>query len=181
MNLFSPDAASAEIFLDIETLRLSHEVAGGWSSIRDFGLALAVTWDAKNEFRAWLEPEAAALIGELAGFSRVVTFNGDRFDLEVLSAYGSTAALRKKSFDVLVDLHKKLGFRVKLDDLARATLGTKKSGSGLDAVKWWREGKIDEVRKYCEMDVAILRDIVTHGRKNGFVVVDAKRIEVKWS
>jgi DEAD/DEAH box helicase domain-containing protein len=181
MNLFGPDTPDAEIFLDIETLRLSNEVAGGWSSIRDFGLALAVTWDAKNEFRAWLEPEAAALIAELAAFSRVVTFNGDRFDLEVLSAYGSTSALRKKSFDVLADLSRKLGFRVKLDDLARATLGTKKSGSGLDAVKWWREGKVDEVRKYCEMDVAILRDIVTHGRNKGFVVVDAKRIQVEWT
>ena len=181
MNLFGENSMTSEVFLDIETLRLSNEVAGGWSKIREFGLALAVTWDAKNAFRAWFEPDAAALIAELSAFSRVVTFNGDRFDFEVLSAYGSTEALRRRSFDVLADLYQKLGFRVKLDDLARATLGTKKSGSGLDAVKWWREGKVDEVRKYCEMDVAILRDIVTHGRKNGFVVVDTKRIQVKWS
>ena len=180
MSLFASNIADAEIYLDTETLRLSHEVAGGWSKIRDFGLALAVTWDAKSGFRAWFEAEAAALIAELAASSRVITFNGDRFDFEVLSAYGSTEPLRKKSFDVLTDLHGKLGYRVKLDDLARATLGTKKSGSGLDAVKWWREGKVDEVRKYCEMDVAILRDIVKHGRQQGYVVVDNKRIQVEW-
>ena len=34
-----------EIFFDLETLRLSHEVEGGWSNIAQFGLAVAVTWD----------------------------------------------------------------------------------------------------------------------------------------
>jgi DEAD/DEAH box helicase domain-containing protein len=170
-----------EIFLDVETLRLSHEVAGGWSNIRGFGLALAVTWDEQHSFRAWFETDAAGLLAELAAFAQVVTFNGDRFDLEVLSAYGATQILREKSFDVLADLHRRLGFRVKLDDLAQATLGSKKSGSGLDAVQWWREGNVEKVRKYCEMDVQILREIVAHGRQHGYVVVDRRQVQVEWS
>lgn len=173
-------AEVSEIFLDVETLRLSHEVEGGWSNIRSFGLALAVTWDQPHSFRVWFERDAAALLNELAVFARVVTFNGDRFDLEVLSAYGATQSVRKKSFDVLADLHRKLGFRVKLDDLAHSTLGSKKSGSGLDAVQWWRDGNVEKVRKYCEMDVQFLRDIVAHGRQHGYVVVDRRQIKVEW-
>jgi DEAD/DEAH box helicase domain-containing protein len=172
--------AAPEIFLDVETLRLSDEVKGGWSNIRDFGLALAVTWDPGHAFRVWYEESSSALLVELAAFSRIITFNGDRFDLEVLSAYGSVAPLRRKSFDVLANLHRKLGFRVKLDDLARETLGCKKGGSGLDAVRWWREGRKDKVGEYCRQDVQILRDIVAHGREQGHVVVGGKKIAVKW-
>src|ERR1700721_2915151 len=103
-----------EIFFDIETLRLSHEVEGGWSSIARFGLAVAVTWDTQNQFRRWFEPDAKALISELGQFDRIVSFNGDRFDFEVLSAYQPVKHLRGKSFDLLVDLHRRLGHRIKL-------------------------------------------------------------------
>ena len=48
----------AEIYLDAETQRLSDEVSGGWENIRAFGLAVAVTWDARNEFREWYEADA---------------------------------------------------------------------------------------------------------------------------
>jgi DEAD/DEAH box helicase domain-containing protein len=172
--------AGSEIFLDVETLRLSDEVPGGWSNIRDFGLALAVTWDPGNAFRTWYEEHSGSLLTELAAFARIVTFNGDRFDLEVLSAYGAVEPLRVKSFDVLASLRRELGFRVKLDSLARETLGCAKCGSGLDAVRWWREGKKDKVAEYCRQDVQILRDIVAHGREQGHVVVDGRKIPVRW-
>ena len=77
-------------------------------------------------------------------------------------------------------LHKQLGHRVKLDQLAKDTLGTAKSGDGLEAVKWWRAGQKDRVAEYCEQDVAILRDVVEHGRAKGFVVISAKQVRVKW-
>ena len=79
-NLF-PDL-TREIYFDIETLRLSHEVEGGWSNIARFGLAVAVTWDAQNGFRRWFEANAKALITELGAFDRIVSYNGDRFDLK---------------------------------------------------------------------------------------------------
>ena len=45
------DLFTREIYLDIETLRLSHEVEGGWANIRQFGVAVAVTWDKDNQFQ----------------------------------------------------------------------------------------------------------------------------------
>ena len=65
--------------MDIETLRISSEVDGGWGNIRAFGLAVAVTWDKEHAFRRWYEEDALKLITELEQFTRVITFNGNRF------------------------------------------------------------------------------------------------------
>jgi DEAD/DEAH box helicase domain-containing protein len=169
-----------EIYFDIETLRLSHEVEGGWSNIGRFGLAVAVSWDAQNRFRRWFEPDARRLITELGQFDRIVSFNGDRFDFQVLGAYDSVDRLLGKSFDLLVDLHKRLGHRVKLDDLAKDTLGQQKTGNGLDIVQWWREGRKEEVCKYCENDVQLLVDLVEFARTKKYVVVNSRRLPVDW-
>ena len=121
------------MYLDIETLRLSHEVEGGWNNIRAFGLAVAVTWDREYAFRRWHEPDAGALITELESFTRVITFNGNRFDLEVLRAYGPIDKLKLISFDVHEKLHKQLGHRIKLEQLAKETLQSAKSGDGIQS------------------------------------------------
>jgi len=178
LSLF-PDL-SRDIFFDIETLRLSHEVDGGWSSIARFGLAVAITWDAQNRFRRWFEPDAKALISELEQFDRIVSFNGDRFDFEVLRGYHPIDKLTGKSFDLLADLQSRLGFRIKLDDLARETLGNQKTGNGLEIVQWWRDGRKEEVCKYCENDVQLLVDLLEFARQNRYVVVKSKRLPVDW-
>ena len=169
-----------EIFFDIETLRLSHEVEGGWSNIARFGLAVAVTWDSHSGFRRWFEQDAKALITEMGQFDRIVSFNGDRFDFEVLRAYHPVDHLMKKSFDLLVDLHRRLGHRIKLDDLARETLGHRKTGDGLEIVQWWREGRKEDVCKYCENDVQLLVDLMEFARKKKYVVVKSRQLPVDW-
>ena len=153
---------------------------GGWSNIRAFGLAVAVTWDKENNFRRWFEDDALKLITELEQFTHIVTYNGNRFDIEVLRAYAPIEGLRKRSLDILEEMHKLLGHRVKLDQLAKETLGKAKAGDGLQAVEWWRAGQKDRVAEYCEQDVAILRDVVEHGRAKGFVVISSKQVRVKW-
>lgn len=179
-----PPEGSGDIYFDIETLRLSDEVEGGWNSIHKFGLAVAVTWDEQGKFREWYEDDAQALVSEMNGFGRIISYNGDRFDFEVLSAYASVNSingLRAKSLDLLSDLRSKLGFRVALDKLAAATLGSKKSGSGLKAVEWWRAGQRAKVVEYCRQDVQLLIDLVTFAREKGKVVVDGRDVAVDWS
>lgn len=171
----------AEIYLDTETQRAADEVQGGWDNIRAFGLSVGVTWDAANGYREWYEAQAGQLIGELRAFDRIVTFNGLRFDLEVLSAYGDVRELQRKSLDLLQDLKRRLGFRVSLQSVAQATLGKSKTASGLEAVKWWRSGDPalrQRVAEYCRTDVEILREIVAHGRREGFVRIPSQGKEL---
>lgn len=177
------------LVLDVETQYLSHEVPGGWNAIERFKVALVVTWDEKNGFRVWYENDLSRLLEELERFQPIVTFNGERFDFRVLSAYGPVDDLYGKSLDMLVQLNRKLGFRVKLDSLALATLGRGKNGTGTECVDWWRSGdpvQRQRVVDYCKMDVELTRDLYLFVKHNGYVMIDdlksriRRRVDVSW-
>ena len=68
--------------------------------------------------------------------------------------------------DLLKEIQKSAGRRMKLDQVAEGTLGIKKSGHGLDAIRWWKDGEIDKVKKYCLDDVLITKDIYEYALKN---------------
>ena len=177
------------LVLDVETQRMSDEVIGGWNAVDEFLVALVVTWDEAAGMRVWYENDVKSLLAEAEKFRKVVTFNGENFDFKVLSHYGSVQPLRVRSVDMLVELSKKLGFRVKLDSLARATLGKGKSGSGTDSVQWWRSGDPalqQKVVDYCKMDVELTKGIYLFGREKGYVLVEdlkqggPRRVDVSW-
>jgi DEAD/DEAH box helicase domain-containing protein len=152
---------------DLETKFLAHEV-GGWSHIDRLGLSAAVLMDAHGEgVHHFLEDDAEALISRLTSASHVVGFNLLRFDYVVLKPYGLRISpeLRAKTTDLLEDVYQELGFRLSLDNLAGATLGTAKSADGLQAVQWYREGRLDQVLAYCEDDVRVTKALWQYGRK----------------
>ena len=62
-----------------------------------------------------------------------------------------------------------LGKRVRLDQVAEATLGKKKSGHGLQAVTWWKQGEIEKIRQYCLDDVRITKEIYDFAIKNNYL------------
>lgn len=173
-----------EVYYDVET-QLSADEVGGWNNIRGMRVSVAVTWSATDLFRLWEEETVPQMIEYLGGFNRVVSFNGDRFDAQVLSYYGNVEAINRHSFDVLVDLSRRLGHRVSLDSVAQATLGVGKSADGVMALKWWKEGQIELIAEYCRKDVQVLKDVVAFGRRNGHVkYLDrsgaSRSISVEW-
>jgi len=89
-----------------------------------------------------------------------------------LNKYYTGDLSKIRSIDLLAEIRNVLGRRLKLDSVAKATLGKKKSGSGLDAVRWWAEGKIDKVRKYCLDDVKITKEVYEYALQNGKVRYD---------
>jgi DEAD/DEAH box helicase domain-containing protein len=97
-------------------------------------------------------------------------FNGEGFDFIVLSHYGDVNPLYQSSVDLLKISKKILGFRIKLDSLAQATLGSEKTADGLQAVAWWRSGDPElrqKVVDYCKSDAEITRDIYQYAIDNG--------------
>jgi DEAD/DEAH box helicase domain-containing protein len=158
--------------LDVETQRLADEVVGGWANVEGFGVAVVVTWDPTHEMRVWFESDVERLLQEATRFNPIVTFNGENFDFRVLSALGNVDYLKRHSSDLLVEVSRKTGFRVKLDSLAKATLGRGKSGAGIDSVQWWRDGQKQKVIDYCKMDVELTRDLYRFAKENGYVVID---------
>lgn len=174
----------SEVYYDIETQKSADEV-GGWGNIHLMRVAVGVTWSEHDRFRRWEERDVPAMIQYLGTFDRVISFNGDRFDAVVLSAYGDVSAIAARSMDLLADLKRKLGHRLTLDSLAKGTLDAGKTADGLQALRWWKEGKIEEIARYCEADVQVLVDIVAFARANGYVLYDDKftgqrRIPISW-
>jgi len=90
-----------------------------------------------------------------------------------------------KNFDMLLELKKLLGHRLKLESIARPTLGTGKSADGLQALKWYKEGKLDKIIAYCKVDVEITRDVHLYALENGKLHYDSrsgiKTVSVDWN
>src|SRR5208283_5232473 len=150
------------VVFDVETQKLAHEV-GGWKNISKMRLSLAVAHTEEDGFLTFTEANVSELIELLKGADLVVGFNHVRFDYEVLSAYSPERLRALPNLDILLHVQAALGFRLKLDHLAEYTLGRKKSGHGLDAARWFREGKMDLIERYCRDDVAITRDLYRIG------------------
>lgn len=150
------------VVFDVETRKLAEEV-GGWKHIARMGLALAVTYSHGDGFLTFTEDTVSELVAVLKRATLVVGFNQMRFDYEVLRPYTKENLRGLPNLDILLSVKGALGHRLSLDQLAEATLQEKKSGNGLEAVKWLREGKIDLVEKYCRDDVRITADLYRFG------------------
>lgn len=173
------------VFFDLETQKLADEV-GGWKNISKMMLSVAVTFSEEGGFQTFNEQTVEELISTLSTADLIVGFNQLKFDYEVLSAYTEKNLRRLPNLDILIDIQSLIGHLLSLDHLAQFTLGRKKSGSGMDAPRWFRQGRFDLLEKYCIDDVIITRDLYNFGVENGFVKYQRRdgksaTIPVKWS
>jgi DEAD/DEAH box helicase domain-containing protein len=155
---------------DLETIRSAEEV-GGWGKTDRMGVSLAVVYDsATNDFVTYLEHEIEQLVEHLHTLDLVVGFNNKRFDNRVLSPYTVHDLNLLPSLDLLEEVHGYLGYRLSLNRLAENTLGVKKTANGLQALKWYKEGRIDLIQHYCKKDVEITRDLLFHALERGYLL-----------
>ncbi len=180
-----PTPRAAPVIFDVETQRAAAEV-GGWGNTHLMRLALAVVFDAATgEFETYTEERGEALVERLFRAPVVVGFNSRRFDYRVLRAYTTRDLTQLPTFDLLEEIHQKLGYRLSLDHLATHTLGRGKSGDGLQSLVWWKEGRIDLIESYCRKDVEIVRDLLEFAAREGHVLFQRKtgelvRLPVEW-
>ncbi|MFH1116137.1 MAG: DEAD/DEAH box helicase [Pseudomonadota bacterium] len=172
------------VVFDLETRKLADEV-GGWGNIREMRLSLGVVHTERDGFLTFTEETVSDLIDVLKKSNLIVGFNQMRFDYEVLSAYTDENLRALPNLDILVSVQAKLGHRLSLDRIAAVTLGEKKSGTGLEAAQWFREGRMDLLEKYCRDDVRITRDLYLYGMEKGHLLYEPKgrgiaKIPVDW-
>lgn len=167
------------VFFDIETQNTFQEVGGHYPD--RLKISVAVTYDsADNAFHRYTEADAAQLAADLAAADLVVGYNLYGFDYPVLQQYAPAIDLASlPTVDMMVEIQKRLGFRLKLDSIATATLRVGKSADGLQAVRWWHEGRIEEIFKYCEQDVDVTRQIYEFGRHNRYVQYFDRQYQIK--
>jgi len=154
-----------EIVFDVETKKAFSDV-GGRTNPERLGVSVVGAYFYKDDaFRSFTENELKYFFEEIASAERIIGFNINNFDLPVLQPYASFDLKSLPALDLLEDLSKVLGYRVSLDSLSWATLGAGKSGDGLNAIKLYREGKMDELKKYCLQDVKLTRDLYEFAKK----------------
>lgn len=170
------------IVLDLETKFSFQEVN---NNIALLGVSCVGIYDYSNgQFTAFLEHELDKLFPLLEHASLIIGFNINRFDMRVLSAYylGDLFALPR--LDLLQSVKQKLGRRISLNELAKTTLGRKKSGHGLLALEYYQQGNFEKLKRYCLDDVRITRDLYEYGKKYRKVYFRGRRgreqVEINW-
>ncbi len=120
-----------------------------------------------NEYSSYTQEELPKLWAILERADMLIGFNSDTFDIPILNRYYPGDLTAIKSLDLLSEVYKVLGRRVRLQSLAEATLNKGKGGNGLQAVEWWQQGLVDKVREYCIQDVRVTREIYDYAMKHG--------------
>jgi DEAD/DEAH box helicase domain-containing protein len=120
-----------------------------------------------GELKAYTKEELPQLWPVMERADMLIGYNSDSFDIPLLNRYYPGDLTRIKSLDLLVEVHKALGRRLRLQTLAEATLKVSKSGDGLKAMEWWDQGLYEKVKEYCLMDVKITRQLYDYALKNG--------------
>jgi DEAD/DEAH box helicase domain-containing protein len=154
------------VYFDLETQRSAEEV-GGWDKIGKMGMSIAVTYSTGlGGYSIYAENQVDALLRELQRADLVVGFNNLRFDYEVLHGYTALDLRQLPTLDLLVVLQNQLQHRLSLDAVATATFGVQKTSEGLQAIQWFKEGRLVEIAEYCCYDVKITRLVHEYGIQN---------------
>jgi len=170
-----------DIVFDIETKKSFDEVGGrdhfdklGVSVIGAYVYGADLPAGQAGKYLTFEEHEVPEFQKLLEKAGRVIGFNINSFDISVLQPYISWDLKNLSPLDLMVDVERGAGFRISLDNLSEMTLGAKKSGDGMQALRWYKEGKIDEIKKYCLKDVELTKNLYEFGRANGNVLFYSK-------
>jgi len=154
-----------KVVFDIETSNIFSEV--GSSDVTKLDISVVAVYESNtNEYTVYEVEEFDKMWPIFERADMLVGYNSDHFDIPLLNKYYAGDLTKIKSLDILVEVKNALGRRLKLETIAQATLGEGKSGHGLEAVKWWKEGKKDLVKKYCIDDVRITKEVYDYAYKH---------------
>ena len=152
------------VVLDLETKHTFREI----DDPAKLGISVVGIYEyGKSEKKIFTEKELNSLFPILENASYIIGYNVRSFDLPVLQGYYPGNVASFSQFDILDDIRDKIGRRIGLNDVIYATFGEKKSGHGLMAIDFYREGKWEELKKYCLDDVMLTKKLFDFGLKNG--------------
>jgi DEAD/DEAH box helicase domain-containing protein len=189
-----PVAERNIVYFDLETQKSFGDV-GGFSHKDKMCVSVAVTYStARGTYEIYPENEMERLGEELVRADLVVGWNHIQFDYPVLQPYVfPTLAEQTVNLDMMLELEKILGFRLKLDSVASATLGMGKTADGLDALRWWQEHKktgefapLRKIAEYCAYDVKVTKCVHEYALEHGLLKFEDKggrlnEVAVSWT
>lgn len=157
------------LVLDLETQKSFKEIGKSKSdSLAKLKVSVVGVYDyLTDRYRTYEEKETMELDKRLQSAGLVIGFNIRRFDMPVLQPYLFQPVEQLPVLDLLDEIEKVRGHRASLDSVARATLKRGKSGDGADALVFFKEGRMKELKKYCLDDVRLTKEIYEYGCREG--------------
>ncbi len=174
------------IVLDLETKKSFAEI--NRDKLHHLLISVVGIYDSYDDaYHCYEEKEFGLLEERLKACDVLVGFNIIEFDMKVLSPYLLMDTSHIKVLDLMTEFQKVKGHRVSLQSLAQATLNDSKSGTGYDAIQLYRDGRMDELKKYCLDDVRITKNVMDYGLEHKKVLYFSNRdfmnheVELDWS
>lgn len=167
----------SEIIFDIETKKIFDDILT--DDPADLGISIVSLFkrtiddnfnEVNGEIMSFWEEDFSKMWPIFSNVDRIIGFNSLHFDVPAMAPLAPYEFKKLKHFDIIDHVKNALGFRLSLDSLARETLGHTKIDHGLNAVKYWAqhsEESLAKLKKYCEMDVIVTKEVYDYGLKNG--------------
>jgi len=171
------------VVFDVETQNTFRDVN---NDTRKLKVSVASAYDyEKGRVFSFFENELSQLFQLFEQASLLIGFNSQSFDLVVLNQYYVGDLFSFPHFDILDDVKIQSGHRYPLDDLVKATLNKGKTGHGLQAINFFKEGRLKELRQYCEDDVMLTKELLDYGVQNHHVylptAISRVKLAVNWA
>jgi len=154
-----------KVVFDIETKNIFADVGENNPALLDISVVCIYDYG-RDKYESFLEEDFGKLWPIIEKADVLIGYNSNHFDIPLLNKYYPGDLSKIKSIDILHEIKKSFGRRMKLDQVAEGTLNVRKSGFGLQAIEWWKNGEIDKIIKYCLDDVRITKDIYEYALKN---------------
>ena len=152
-----------KVVFDIETSNVFADVGKNDASLLDISV-VGVYEYAIDKYHIFEQSQFGGLWPILENADLLIGFNSEHFDLPLLNKYYSGDLTKIRHLDILKEIRNSFGRRMKLDQIAEGTLGVRKSGQGMQATVWWKNGEKDKVIKYCLEDVKITKELYEFAR-----------------
>ena len=157
-----------KIVFDIETKNIFSDI--GTNDPAGLDISVLSLYDSKSQkYYSFTEEEFGEMWTFFEKADLLITYNGTHFDIPVLQKYCPFDLKSIPHLDIFTEIQDSINKKISLNNIAISTLKISKSANGLDAVAWWNSGEIDKIKRYCEQDVLVTKDIYEFAKKNNFL------------
>jgi DEAD/DEAH box helicase domain-containing protein len=173
---FTYSLMKREVIFDVETKKLFSDIKG--DNPADLGVSIVSTYsrelsdslsEESGKMESFWEADFDKMWPLFQNADRIIGFNSIGFDVPALQPYCNFPFGKLHHFDIMLKFKEEFGKRISLDAIAKETLDREKIDTGLNAVYYWSKGdkeSLAKLKKYCEDDVKITKDIYDYVLQN---------------
>jgi predicted PolB exonuclease-like 3'-5' exonuclease len=145
------------IVFDIETYSPTNNPRIVTSELKTSVTGAYFSW--LDKYVAFIEDDCKDFIDTMRKADLIVGFNHLWFDLPVLQKYSSYNLKDLPVYDIMLEFEKKIGFKIKLDDLCKANLGQQKTDSYENFKHYYEDKNWEPLIDYCMHDVRLTHEL----------------------